>query len=154
MSRYIRKETLSLEDGLKKINTDVSSLRLKTFATKGTCCSYCGLQATHFALEKCKGSKLDRYHMNLWGVRNEQEILFTHDHVHARSLGGADTIDNSVTACEKCNSRKSKYENRLLFELKRLKISVDFDGLCSIIKTLYQQPNILKLWFINPQESI
>lgn len=159
MSRYIRKNIVSLEDGLRIISTSreekshigfrTGGLRLRTFSQKGTCCVYCGLQATYFAIEKCKGSKLDIHHMNLWGVRDGKEVLFTHDHVHARSLGGADDINNSVTACENCNSKKSKYENRLLTELKNLKVSVDFDGLVGIVKSLYKDSHIRRFWFIN-----
>lgn len=32
------------------------------------------------------------------------------DHVHAHSRGGADTEDNLVTACNKCNMRKSSHK--------------------------------------------
>lgn len=158
MSRYIRHSIVSLENGLTAIHSGkkqkgwkgsgVSSLRLQTFVTSGTRCVYCGLQATHFAIEKSKGSQSDRHHMNLWGMKNGTEILFTHDHVHARALGGADDIENAVTACENCNSRKSKYENRILAELNRLKISVDFDGLVGIVKSLYQDAHVHKFWLI------
>lgn len=157
MSRYIRHSIVSLEDGLKAIHNratlkkgaGTSSLRLQTFAHKGTCCAYCGLQATHFAIEKSNGSQSDKHHLNLWAkLDSGKEILFTHDHVHARSLGGADDIENSVTACENCNSKKSKYENRLLAEIKSLKISVDFDALVGIVKSLYKETHIRRFWFI------
>lgn len=158
MSRYVRHKKLSIETVIHAIQNDyqlkgakgagVRSLRLKTFGTKGVCCAYCGLEASFFAVEKNKGSQSDKHHLNLWGVRNDKEILFTHDHVHARSLGGADEIENSVTACENCNSKKSKYEIRILSEIKRLKVSVDFDGLVGIVKSLYSEKHIRKFWFI------
>lgn len=158
MARYSRYKTLDIDTVIDAIRNDyqirgakgagVRSLRLKTFATKGVCCAYCGLEASFFAVEKSRGSQSDKHHLNLWGVHNKQEILFTHDHVHARALGGADEIENSVTACEKCNSRKSKFENRILEELKKLKISVDFVGLVDMVKSIYKEPHVRKFWFI------
>lgn len=160
MSHYIRHSILSLEEGVKIISLTgeqkssfkfkTGGLRLRTFRDKGLCCAYCGLNATHFALERCMGQTKDKKpHLNLWGYTDQgKEILFTHDHVHARSLGGADDISNSVTACEKCNSKKSKYENRILEEVKKLKIAVDFDGLVGIVKELYQDAHVRKFWFI------
>jgi hypothetical protein len=158
MARYSRYKTLDIDTVIDAIRNNkqihdtkdsgLSSLRLKTFAEKGVCCAYCGLGASYFAVEKCQGSKSDKHHLNLWGVKNKQEILFTHDHVHARSLGGADEIENSVTACEKCNSKKSKYENQLKHMLNANKVSVDFGGLVDMVKSIYRQPHILKFWFI------
>lgn len=158
MSRYTRHKTVSIDVVIDAIRSNrqirggkgsgVSSLRLKTFATKGVCCAYCGLEASYFAVEKSKGSKSDKHHLNLWGVRQGKEVLFTHDHVHARALGGADEIENSVTACENCNSKKSKFENRILAEIKKLKISVDFDGLVDIVKSIYKEQHVRKFWFI------
>lgn len=158
--RYIRHSKIDLEIGLNAIKTGkkpktkcdfgVSSLRLKTFVEKGTTCHYCGLEASHFALEKSNGSQSDRHHMNLWGVKNGNEVLFTHDHVHARALGGADEMSNAVTACEHCNSRKSKYENRILneFRVKNEPVTVSFDTLIAKIKELYAQDHVLKFWFL------
>lgn len=158
MPRYERYKIVDIEtvlelarngkNGKKMKGARTQSLRMQTFATKGICCAYCNLEASFFAVEKNKGSQSDKHHFNLWGIRNGKEVLFTHDHVHARALGGADEIDNAVTACENCNSNKSKYENRILEEIKTLKISVDFEGLIGIVKNLYKEPHIRKFWFI------
>lgn len=51
--------------------------------------------------------------MNMWGHRNEKLVLFTHDHTHQRSTGGADDISNTTTMCENCNCNKSIQEKKL-----------------------------------------
>lgn len=86
-----------------------TSLRLRTFALKGTVCSCCGLEATHFALERTNhpSHANSPYHLNLWGIKDGREILFTHDHTLARSLGGLDNLSNTTTMCEPCNSNKA-----------------------------------------------
>lgn len=154
-NRYVRAAVVPLPDGLEAIgkNNDrtmlgghevgVSSLRLRTFKSKGACCAYCGLKATHFAIEKCQGSKLELYHMNLWGMRDGAEILFTHDHVHARGLGGADNIDNSVTACESCNNRKARYEASACNYIRtRNEQAVSFAKLLEVIDHLFGVDNL------------
>jgi 5-methylcytosine-specific restriction endonuclease McrA len=50
-------------------------------------------------------------HLNLYGFKtNEQgvvkSILMTRDHVHPRSKGGSNTIENQVTLCSPCNEKK------------------------------------------------
>lgn len=87
----------------QKVN--VTSLRLKNFV-KSTVCSCCGLEATHFAVES-NGN----WHLNLYAAREgKREMLFTHDHTLARSLGGSDDESNTTTMCAGCNFAKSRGE--------------------------------------------
>ncbi|MNB87328.1 hypothetical protein D3C75_343130 [compost metagenome] len=88
----------------QKVN--VTSLRLRNFAKSTVCCA-CGLQATHFAVETNSD-----WHLNLYADRGpeKKEMLFTHDHTIARSLGGSDDEENTTTMCAKCNFAKSKGE--------------------------------------------
>lgn len=94
-------------------SVNLSSLRLRTFTEKGTMCCTCGLEATHFAIERPKTSTKDRdYHINLWATDwKGDEILMTHDHRLARSLGGSDTIENTFPMCFNCNGTKAVFEN-------------------------------------------
>jgi len=87
----------------------LSSLRLLTFAVHGTKCVSCGLEATHFAIEKqIFNPCTDHPHLNLYGVDAEgTEVLFTHDHVLAQGLGGIDHLSNTQTMCYPCNQEKS-----------------------------------------------
>jgi ribosomal protein L37E len=92
----------------------VTSLRLRTFALKGTTCSCCGLQASFFAVERDMG-KVARgeqfYHLNLWGIdENGDEMLFTHDHTLAQALGGKNDLSNTTTMCIRCNHEKGILE--------------------------------------------
>jgi len=138
--RYIRYEVVPLDEFLNDIGdywdkdggkvqrpngkwVGCTGLRLRTFYRSsreptGLVCVSCGLEATHFAVESSPGT--ERTHMNLYGVRNEEEILFTHDHILARALGGADDLSNSQTMCSPCNSRKSRDESREVLRLRSL----------------------------------
>lgn len=87
----------------------LGTLRLKTFAKCGTTCSSCGLEAKYFAFER--NSSHESYHLNLWGqLPSGKEVLFTHDHILARGLGGVDSITNTTTMCQICNAEKSQME--------------------------------------------
>lgn len=99
-----------------KVN--VTSLRLRNFAKSCTCIT-CGLEATHFAVEDNTGYA---WHLNLWADRGpeKKEMLFTHDHTIARSLGGADDEDNTTTMCAKCNHAKGRLENIEVCKLRGL----------------------------------
>ena len=99
----------------------ISSLRLQTFAEHGTTCKCCGLEATHFAIERNLTDEKNNapYHLNLYGVNQKgEEVLFTHDHKLARALGGRDAIDNTQTMCCFCNWTKGD-EERILVDEKR-----------------------------------
>lgn len=100
-----------------KVDPSKGSLRLRTFMEKGLSCSCCGITATHWAVEK---NDSYGWHLNLYAAREgKPDMLMTHDHTLARSLGGTDTIDNSTTMCAKCNQNKSKSECRQLCELRK-----------------------------------
>jgi len=124
---YTHLEKISLEEGVQVIlnnlhmkpkqervtlgnNTcHVTSLRLRTFALKGTSCYICNLKATHFSVDIQYDGQAP--HLNLWGSNPDGELtLFTHDHVLARSLGGKDKIENTKTCCTICNFEKAKLE--------------------------------------------
>ena len=102
----------------------VSSLRMKTFARAGLSaagmkCVCCGLEGTFFAVEQSPGQ--DSWHLNLYGMRDDEEVLFTHDHIKARALGGADNLSNAQLMCSPCNAQKSKGEGREVLRLRKLK---------------------------------
>lgn len=131
LSPYVHLDRISLEDGISAITQNleekvkafrvqvgayyevhVTSLRLRTFAVKGTKCYICGAQATHFSIDRQRQkSELELPHMNLWGINKDgSELLFTHDHVLSRGQGGADRIENAEPCCSTCNFEKSKTE--------------------------------------------
>lgn len=80
------------------------SVRLQLFA-KGHICVICGAEGSYFAVERSPNQ--NSYHLNLYGINSQgQEVLFTKDHIHPKSLGGADTIDNMQCMCKICNETK------------------------------------------------
>lgn len=135
---YDRHSTVSLEEGLSAIASAIAaikarqkpvkaiinqqkinakSLRLQTFLEKGLVCAKCGRTGTHFALER--GVAETAYHLNLWATDEQgDEYLMTHDHILARSLGGADNLSNTQTMCSPCNAEKAIGERILLEERK------------------------------------
>ena|ERR1035437_519425 len=118
------------------VTINVKSLRLQTFLEKGTVCVKCGRIGTHFAVERSTNQEV--YHLNLWATDEQgDEYLMTHDHILARSLGGADKIENTQTMCSPCNAEKGQEELKLLLEKQELiemkttyKIYYTEDGIC------------------------
>jgi len=81
------------------------SQRYRLFMTKGTTCTVCGLEGMFFYKEKHPDST--SYHFNLYGIKDDgDEVLFTKDHIIARSRGGRDIISNYATMCSECNVEK------------------------------------------------
>lgn len=99
----------------------VKSLRLSTFKTKGIRCVNCGKAGMFFAMERNPTLIINRdafnsetYHMNLYGYKEDgTELLFTHDHILARGLGGKNELVNAQPMCEDCNQEKSIEEHRI-----------------------------------------
>lgn len=141
---YIRKGTYSIEETFAKIKPYLkvdqvgkgakinfdgdmiypNSQRYQTFYYTGTKCSCCGLEAKYFAKEKDSKSKLDLYHLNLYGIdENGKEVLFTKDHIFPYSKGGRNHISNYKTMCERCNCRKGVDTKCLSFK-DRIRINI------------------------------
>jgi hypothetical protein len=98
----------------------LGSLRLQTFAEYGVTCICCNKEATHFAIER--HIENEQYHINLYSTLEDgSELLFTHDHTLARSLGGVDNISNTQPMCTECNSDKSIGERKTLTALRSKK---------------------------------
>lgn len=149
MNTYIRKGRVELPEAMARItehlhsrdkirveiqghNVGVTSLRLKTFARDYNTgngllrCVTCGLHAAFFAVEVDAWNKQpnaqDKPHMNLYGVNEGgEEVLFTHDHILARGLGGRDALVNTQTMCSPCNYEKSKQEQEACNRIRATK---------------------------------
>ena len=94
---------------IKMINGDainMASWRYQTFAKSGTSCVCCGLEASYFAKERAMANASEKFHLNLYGLKDGEEIMFTKDHIVPKSLGGPDTLENFQTMCLPCNSLK------------------------------------------------
>lgn len=121
LSHYERLTTLPVEDVIDQIGLPPNrptievmghelklfSLRMRTFKQSGTTCIGCGANASFFAVERARNDGSAKYHLNLYGIVNGREEMFTCDHVHARSKGGANDLTNTQTMCITCNSQKA-----------------------------------------------
>ena len=59
----------------------MTSQRYQLFASKGVTCVNCGVVGEFFGLEKSKYQEGDRYHFNLYGIKNGNEVMITKDHI-------------------------------------------------------------------------
>ena len=85
----------------------LKSLRYKTFKIKGTKCVKCGLEASHFMLERQRHQTTTKVHFNLYGINeNGEEVMFTKDHIIPFSKGGKTELKNMQTMCIICNGEK------------------------------------------------
>ena len=87
----------------------MDSLRYHTFLNSGVICVGCGLKATFFGLETTQDNleASDHFHFNLYGIdKDEDEVLFTKDHIFPKSRGGSNHISNLQTMCAVCNTKK------------------------------------------------
>lgn len=125
---------VSLEEGMALLkrrkramlfgeSINVRGLKFSTFLNGPPCCSNpeCGLTFSHFVVERNLGRRKTpapdhhNFHLNLYGVNARgEEVMFTHDHTLARSLGGADDLSNTTSMCRVCNREKSVLETLLV----------------------------------------
>lgn len=113
-----------------KFKVRVGSTRLQTLR-KSQKCAACGREGVVFRLERTRRAEglygRERHpeykynqtpHFNLYAIeyipikrgskrKFRKYVLMTRDHIYPRSRGGLDTVDNSQTLCERCNSKKS-----------------------------------------------
>lgn len=81
------------------------SQRYELFFTKSTTCVACGLEGTHFTLERFEHDV--HAHLNLYGINEEgEEVLLTKDHIQPKSKGGLNDLSNYQTMCKSCNNAK------------------------------------------------
>lgn len=86
------------------VQVNLTSQRLILFEKNNKCVD-CGLVGTYLALEKT--NEIDKsYHLNLYGIRDGEEILMTKDHIFPKSLGGSNKLKNYQTMCCVCNMKK------------------------------------------------
>lgn len=118
---YLRKEIYKIEEVLPFVRTGkgnnfhifdgdeikMSSQRYILFKNKGVTCIKCGLEGLFFAKEKTIGQDAERFHFNLYGIKDGKEVMLTKDHIHPKSLGGKNNLSNYNVMCSKCNHEKA-----------------------------------------------
>ncbi|MFW6225700.1 MAG: HNH endonuclease, partial [bacterium] len=67
-------------------------------------CMKCKITPSYFALGK---DNAGRWHLDLYGKDLEQDDhMFTIDHIYPKSRGGENKIENYQLLCKKCNEKK------------------------------------------------
>ncbi len=99
----------SFPEAMKDIEGDLinmTSLKLQTFKENGIRCRICGCKGSYFAKEKHPGEPY--YHLNLYALKDEREVLMTKDHIIPVAKGGRDRLNNFQTLCVECNQKKAE----------------------------------------------
>lgn len=124
----------------------LESQRLTLFKEKGTVCACCGLEATHFrkdvelseqTIENLKKLYRGTFHLNLYGLKDGEDVLFTKDHIIAKSNGGLNIIENYATMCTNCNRIKGSYQISLK-EFKKLYLNYTPSEIKTILDKNYK----------------
>ena len=91
-----------------------SSTRLLTYHAHGVGCCVpgCCIKGEYFAVERAWKPRHSRYHLNLYGTHEGEEVMMTSDHKIPKSKGGIDNIINRQPMCYPHNSTKG---NRLIY---------------------------------------
>ena len=117
---------------MKKLNEEnvhSSLLNYKVFKHKGIACVSCNIKGEFFAIEKTPGpgsSIYNDWHLNLYAVDAiGREILMTKDHIHPKSEGGKDELENFQTMCSKCNRKKASHPMEVFNTFEKIDHSRD-----------------------------
>ncbi len=121
-SRWVRLRTMTLEAGLEYLREPrqdrkirgqwvestgtKAKTRLKMFKSGQTSCVKCGLQGSHWHIERHASDKVMPFSINLYAMRGYEEVMLTHDHILPASMGGSNHLSNAQCMCEPCNHRK------------------------------------------------
>jgi 5-methylcytosine-specific restriction endonuclease McrA len=110
-----REYTVADKTHLVRMNSD----RYHVFKKNKNCVS-CGLAGSKMILDMNPGDTSP--HFNMYAEEHGRFVLMTKDHIHAKSKGGTDNLENFQTMCSTCNNLKGAYNLTLdqCRELRRL----------------------------------
>ena len=139
------------------INYD--NIKYKLFYQNNSCVA-CGLVGSFFYKEK-NGDSTD-FHINMYGVKNGREVLFSKDHIMARRNGGTSILGNLQTMCVDCNNLKGHLSNaKFMRKMRNSKDSKDnvnvvYRAWPPVVKTLPDKviPKMPMLPFKNKSQTV
>ena len=96
---------------------DTASTRLLPYHVHGVSCCVngCTISGQYFAVERAISHATEvsaKWHLNLYGIKNGQEIMMTSDHKLPKSRGGLNDISNRQPMCLPHNASKG---NQLIY---------------------------------------
>lgn len=121
----------------KFAGASLKSSRITNFRLHGTKCVSCGLEGTHFIVEKHRNDVSP--HLNLYHISANRYALMTRDHIRPSSKGGMNCVHNLQPMCESCNRRKSNVwdkKQKMQHFISFLKHRLNNKCNCSIVKVL------------------
>lgn len=88
-----------LKDSIKRVNI------IKELIDRDGCqCMICKITPEYFALGK---DIIGKWHLDLYGTKDKlYDYMFTIDHIHPKSKGGENKIENYQLLCKVCNEKK------------------------------------------------
>jgi 5-methylcytosine-specific restriction endonuclease McrA len=109
---------------------------LKQLIERDGCeCKECKEVPTYFAMGK---DNAGYWHLDLYSKRDDDHYMFTIDHIHPKSKGGKNHIDNYQLLCKVCNEDKSDTINDSV--KKQIKAKSDtFNYINKKLVSLHQQ---------------
>lgn len=121
----------------------------------GELCINCKSEPKYFALGK---DKINRWHLDLYGGDMiDDDHMFTIDHIHPRSKGGENKLDNYQLLCKICNEDKSDSVNgeksTKKINASRYYIDKKLTSLSEQIKGVFTKIKSKELICINKQEG-
>jgi len=123
--KWIRLRTMCLEYGLEYLmaprqerklqgqwvesTNKGAKTRLQMFKNGQTSCVRCGLEGSHWHIERAVNDHVMPFSINLYGMVGYEEVMLTHDHVLPKSLGGSNNVVNAQCMCDPCNHKKANF---------------------------------------------
>jgi len=87
------------DDSLKRVN-----IIKKLIERDGQKCIYCNEKPQYFGLGK---DNAGYWHLDLYSKKDKENYMYTIDHIHPKSKGGLNQLDNYQLLCKVCNENKS-----------------------------------------------
>lgn len=117
------------DDSLKR-----ATIMKQLIERDGNKCKYCLEKPEFFALGK---DNANYWHLDLYSIKEEELYMYTIDHIHPKSKGGENKIENYQILCKTCNENKS---DTIEGEVKEPKHKVEaFNYINNKLKTLNDQ---------------
>lgn len=102
----------------------------------GGSCMICGEKAEYFACGKDNGG---RWHLDLYSDKDGVPYMYTIDHIHPKSKGGGNTLDNYQLLCKVCNEKKSDTVDGELYTSKEVASITTFNYIGRKLSSLEKQ---------------